>query len=477
MPLYTRVAMAISRRHFNAVIPGMAAAAQAAARPNILLILSDDHTAEFTRCYGNPTISTPNIDRFASEGMRFNRFFCAAPQCVPSRTAYLTGRSPVAARMGRFTSPLPPDVVTLPELLRSQAGYFTGICRRQFHLDGAVGPNSRAVYEKHKLQTFDNRVDYLDRASPRAMTEKRVNEFFDKKPNDKPFFLWVNFDDPHHPWDNIPGGIDAKKLRVPGYLPDLPGVREDLRRYYDEVQRVDSEFQLVLDTVQKRTGALDNTLVLFAGDNGFPFPHGKGTLYDPGLNVPFLMRWPGRIKPGVSNELISGEDYTPTMLEAAGVKAPKEMSGVSFLNLLLGRPHQGRRHVFAQRVTHGSRPFAEGTTTHTFDLSRMARSARYKLIYNCTPQQKYSPVDSYNDASWREMSEENAWGRLEPRFSRTYFAHTRPVIELYDMEKDPHEMENLAGRPDVATVEHELKLALQEKMILDYDYLPLPLTP
>lgn len=470
--------MPITRRQLAAALTPVAGAAQApAARPNILLILSDDHTAEFTGCYGNPTIRTPNIDRFASEGMRFTRFFCAAPQCVPSRTAFLTGRSPVAARMSRFTSPLPPDVLTLPEVLRSQAGYFTGICRRQFHLDGTPGPNSRTTYEKYKLQTFDSRVDFLDRASPPEMTARRVNEFFDRRPAEKPFFLWVNFNDPHYPWDNVPNGIDAKKLRVPAFLPDLPGVREDLRRYYDEVQRMDGEFQLVLDIVQKRAG-LDNTIVLFAGDNGFPFPHGKGTLYDPGLNVPFIMRWPGKIKAGsVCDDLISGEDYAPTMLRAAGLNPLKEMSGISFLDRLLGQTYQPRKFIFGQRVTHGSRPFTEGATTHTFDLSRMVRSTRYKLIYNCTPQQKYSPVDSYNDAGWREMSEENAWGRLAPRFSRTYFPHSRPVIELYDLEKDPAEMENVAGHGDLAKIELELKLALQEKMILDYDYLPLPLTP
>ena len=467
-----------SRRQFGAALGSAGLVAQSGVdRPNILLVLSDDHTAEFLGCYGNPTIHTPNLDRFAADGMRFTRFFCSAPQCVPSRAALLTARSPVAVRMGRFTSPLPPDVVTLPELLRSEAGYFTGICRRQFHLDGVPGPNSRAVYERFKLQTFDRRVDYLDRASPREMTERRVNEFFDRRPSARPFFLWVNFDDPHHPWDNLPNGVDPKKLRVPMFLPDLPGVREDLRRYYDEIQRMDGEFQLVLDTVRKRAG-LDNTLIVFAGDNGFAFPHGKGTLYDPGLNVPFLVSWRGKIKPGsVCDDLISGEDYTATMLAAAGVQATKEMSGASFLNRLLGRPHQPRRHVFAQRLTHGSRPFQEGTTTHTFDLSRMARSARYKLIYNCTPQQKYSPTDSYFEASWREMSDENAWGRLDPRFSRAYFPHARPVFELYDLEKDPAEMENLAGRLDLAAVELELKLALQEKMIRDYDFLPLPLTP
>lgn len=468
----------LNRRQFGASLaPAGLAAQRAAERPNILLILSDDHTAEFTGCYGNPTIHTPNLDRFAAGGMRFTRFFCSAPQCVPSRAAYLTGRSPVAVRMGRFTSPLPPDVTTLPELLRAEAGYFTAICRRQFHLDGAPGPNSKATYDKYHLQTFDKRVDYLDRSSPREMTGQRVNEFFDRRPAGRPYFLWVNFDDPHHPWDEIPNGIDAKKLRVPNFLPDLPGVREDLRRYYDEVQRMDGEFQLVLDTVSRRAG-LENTLILFAGDNGFPFPHGKGTLYEPGLNVPFILSWPGRIKAGaVCDELISGEDYTPTMLAAAGVRPPKEMSGISFLDTLLSRPHPGRSHVFAQRVTHGSRPFQEGTTTHTFDLSRMARSARYKLIYNCTPQQKYSPVDSYNDASWRAMAEENAWGRLDPKFARAYFSPSRPVFELYDLERDPAEMENLAGRPELGTVERELKLALQEKMILDYDYLPLPLTP
>jgi arylsulfatase A-like enzyme len=467
----------LNRRQFGASLAPLGLAAQQGKPPNIVLILSDDHTAEFTGCYGNPTIRTPNIDRFAGEGMRFTRFFCSAPQCVPSRTAYLTGRSPVSARMGRFTSPLPPDVVTLPEVLRSEAGYFTGICRRQFHLDGAPGPNSKEVYAKHQLQTFDKRVDFLDRESPREMTSHRVNQFFDMRPPGKPYFLWVNFDDPHFPWDDIPKGIDAKRLRVPSFLPDLPGVREDLRRYYDEVQRMDGEFQLVLDLIAKRAG-LDNTLILFAGDNGFPFPHGKGTLYDPGLNVPFIMRWPGRIKPGsVCEDLISGEDYAPTMLAAAGVSPAKGMSGVSFLDRLLGRSYEPRKYVFGQRLTHGSRPFQEGTTTHTFDLSRMVRSSRYKLIYNCTPQQKYSPVDSYNEVSWRQMSDENAWGRLDPRFARAYFPHARPVIELYDVQQDPGEMQNLAGRPELAAVERELKLALQEKMILDYDYLPLPLTP
>ncbi|MDH4180020.1 MAG: sulfatase, partial [Armatimonadota bacterium] len=439
------------------------------------LILSDDHSAEFLGASGNPVIQTPNLDRFASQGMRCTRMFTAAPQCVPSRAAFLTGRSPVAVRMGRFTAPLPADVRTFAEDLRD-AGYFTGVCRRNYHLDGAGGgPVSGPIYRKHGLQTFRRRMDYVD-ISPPGQTVARVNEFFDRKPSGKPFFLWVNFNDPHYPWDRdaIPRPHDRKRIPIPGYLPDLPGVREDLGRYYDEIARMDGEFQSVLDILDRRGFAKD-TLVLFLGDNGFPMPHGKGTLYDPGLNVPCLARWPGHIRAGaVSDALLSGEDLGPAFLEAAGLPVPKQMSGRSFLSVLRGRDSQTREHVFAARLTHGSRPFKEGTTTHTFDLSRMARSSRYKLIYNCTPHMKYSPVDSYTERSWLEMVDEHLWGRLDPAFDRTYFG-ARPVLELYDLEADPAELNNLAGRKELASVQRQLLEALQEKMILDWDFLPLPL--
>jgi arylsulfatase A-like enzyme len=237
---------------------------------------------------------------------------------------------------------------------------------------------------------------------------------------------------------------------------------------------MDGEFQTVLDILDRR-GFADNTLVLFMGDNGFAFPHGKGSLYDPGLNVPCLARWPGRIRPGsVSSELLSGEDVGPALLEAAGLPVPKAMSGESFLSVLRGESGPRREHVFAARLTHGSRPFKEGTTAHTFDLSRSVRSAHYKLIYNCTPHMRYSPVDSYTERSWLEMTDEHLWGRLDPKFDRTYFG-ARPVMELYDLQEDPAELRNLAGRPELASIERRLTEALQEKMILDWDFLPLPL--
>jgi N-sulfoglucosamine sulfohydrolase len=457
----------------------LAQAVLAASRPNILFILSDDQSVPHAGCYGEKAIKTPNLDRFASQGMCFDKQFCGAPQCVPSRATFMTGRSPVAVRISRFSSPLPADVPALPDLLRT-SGYYAGICRRTFHLDGpgAMGPVTRYVFERHpELRTFAQRVDFLDRNSPRAQTVPIVSQFLDEVPAGKPFFLWISFNDPHHPWDRnaIPEPHDPQQIAVPPYLPDLPEVRSDLARYYDEIARMDEEFQWVMDVLAKR-GLTTNTLVMFLGDNGYAFPHGKGSLYDPGLNTPLLVRWPGKIKPGTrSSELISGEDVAPTLLEAAGAPAPKTLSGRSFLKLLLGEPFEARQYIFAERGPHGQGTFNENTKANTFDQSRCVRSKQFKLIYNCTPHQVYAPVDSGGDSYWRRITALHTEGKLAPEFERAYFTSPRPVYELYDLNTDPGELTNLAGQPPYRQVERQLKVALQEKMILDYDYLPLPI--
>ena len=162
-------------------------------------------------------------------------------------------------------------------------------------------------------------------------------EFLDQKPAEKPFFLWANFSDPHHVW-NAPAEFrpDPASLRLPAHWPDLPGMREQLADYCAEVNRVDRTIAGVLDVLGKR-GLLDNTLIVFAGDNGAALPHGKGSLYDPGSNVPLIVRWPGVVKAGgESRALLSGEDLGPTLLAAAGLEPHPRMSGVSFLALLRG---------------------------------------------------------------------------------------------------------------------------------------------
>lgn len=447
-----------------------------AAKPNILFLLSDDHSYPFLSIYGDTNVRTPTLDQLAAEGMKFHRFFTGAPQCVPSRATLMTGRSPVAARMTRFSAPLPRDEITLPELLREKAGYFTGICGRSYHLDGSAefGPGLEKVIDEHQLRTFADRVDSLNKCGDKQVSEQ-VAAFLDNKPADKPFFMWANFSDPHHVWD-APAEFrpDPASLKVPAHWPDLPGVREQLADYCAEVNRLDSTIAGVLDILKKR-GLMDNTIIVFCGDNGMAFPHGKGSLYDPGSNVPFLVRWPGAVKPGGdSRALISAEDLAPTLLAAAGLEAGAKMSGVSFLPLLKGETHTPRKYIFVERGPHGFASVRVDMSTGGYDLSRAVRSDRFKFIYNCTPWIPYSPVDSAGGQAWKQMQQANAAGKLPPGMSATYFKSPRPVYELYDLDADPAELNNLSGKPELATTERELRTALAEKMILDWDYLPLP---
>jgi N-sulfoglucosamine sulfohydrolase len=445
-----------------------------AAKPNILFLLSDDHSYPFLSCYGDKNVKTPTLDQLAAEGMKFHRFFTTAPQCVPSRASLMTGSSPVAARITRFSSPLAKDEITLPELLRSQAGYFTGICGRSYHLDGSGKNPNREVFEKYKLKTFAERVDFLNVCADRFVASQ-LEAFLDQKPADKPFFMWANFSDPHHEWD-APAEYrpDPASLTLPAHWPDLPGMRSQLADYCGEVNRVDQTVAGVLAVLKKR-GLLDSTVIVFIGDNGAALPHGKGSLYDPGCNVPCLVRWPGVVKPGTeSRELLSGEDLAPTLLAAAGVASGPKMSGVSFLPLLKGEAHEPRKHVFLERGPHGSAPVTVNMANSGYDLSRAVRSDHYKLLYNCTPWLPYSPVDSAGGAAWKQMREAKDQGKLSAGLVTTYFSRPRPVYELYDLDADPSELNNLSGKPEVAAVERSLRLALSEKMILDFDYLPLP---
>ncbi len=460
-----------------------AIAAFAADKPNILFLLSDDHSYPYLGCYGNKDVRTPNLDRFASEGLRFDRMFVSCPQCVPSRAALMTGRSPVAVRMVRFTSPLPSDIPALPDLLR-KGGYFTGIAGRSYHLDGPSGNGLRAapvlgeVMDRLGLRTFKDRVDYMEKTGGMTDFGGKLGAFLDAAPKDKPWFFWLGFSDPHHVWNTQGprGAIDPKSLTLPPHLPDLPGVREDLARYLAEIEHLDADVQTVLDTLKAR-GLDKNTLVVFMGDNGMAMPHGKGALHDPGIAVPLLVRWPGVVKAGgTTRALVSGEDFAPTMLDAAGVEPPKEMSGVSYAKLLRGEKFEPRKYIFAERGPHGGdgamKPDIQAST---FDLVRCARSDRFKLIYNCTPHGAVAPVDSQKDPGWQAMLKANADGKLAPEFVRAYFTTPRPTFELYDLDADPGELRNLSGDPKYKDAEYELKRALTEKMVLDWDFLPAPL--
>jgi arylsulfatase A-like enzyme len=460
-----------------ALAPPLAArAADPPARPNILLVLSDDHSWAHLGCSGNPDIQTPNIDAFAKDAVRFDRYYVGTPQCVPSRATIMTGRSAVAVQNTRFSAPLAAEYKTFPELLREKAGYYAGVAGRTYHLDGAaLPPESQKVFDEHGLRTFPKRLDFAKTAGTRDAILAQFREFLDAVPKGKPFVLQLCFSDPHRPY--TPGGIptphDPAKLKLPPFYPDTKLVRADYARYYDEIARFDADVGTVLAELKTR-GLDGTTLVAVSGDNGAAQFRGKGTLYEFGIHCPLVVRWPGKSKPGVSAALVSGEDFAPTFLAAAGLDAPTEMTGRSFLPLLTGQPADGRKYVFAQRGAHGS---GLPTNSAAFDLGRCVVSKTHKLIYNVLWQIPYWPVDFAGDPMWKELQELNAAGKLTPELAKMYFAPTRPVFELYDLERDPHELTNLAGRPETAAVEKELKAALQEWMILQRDFVPLPVPP
>ena len=456
--------------------------AKPSARPNILLILSDDHSVPHVGAYGDANCQrnniTPNLDTFAAEGMRFNRAYTASPQCAPSRMAMFAGRSPVGLASTRFGQPPNAAVPLFTDLLRKN-GYWVGLDGRNHHLDGK---NKELPHVDAEMQAqgmrgppFDERFDHANGGNPTkgARLEKvpaMVGAAFDEVKDGKPFFLYFGFNQPHRNWGEDHEGIDPVKLTLPPDWPDLPEVRLDYARYLADVRDLDRGFGMVMKLLKDR-GLEENTIVIFMGDNGEALLRGKGTLYRRGLNIPLIIRWPGNVKPGnASDVLVSGEDLAPTILAAAGIQPAKGMTGVSFLPALMGQAFEGRDHLFAERGWHAG-PI---TRTDGLDLSRSVVTRRYNFIYNALPDRAYWPVDmDEKNIAWEAVGKAHEAGTLPQYQDARYFSKPRPTFELFDLELDPFELNNLAGQDSVKNVEEELRNKMDRWMIREGDSLPL----
>lgn len=461
----------------------LAAAAAQKERPNILLILSDDHSAFATGCYGNPDIKTPNLDRFSKQGVTFDRAYACSPQSVPARASIFTGRSPVAVNMTRFNVPLARRFRAFPEYLREE-GYYTGVAGRGYHMDGSVSGKIGKVREAEEyyrakgLVTFPDRLDTVmvvpdARKGPSHWKiNKQFRTFMDRRDKSKPFFLQLCYSDPHTPYDADPVH-DRKSLHLPSYYPDTEGVRNHLGSYYDEITRMDSDFGEVMKYLDDN-GLADNTIVIFMGDNGGAQFRAKGTLYESGIRVPFMIRWPGHIKPGTRvDDIVSQVDVAATALGAAGIATPEQVEGINLLEYVCGGKEIPQRNAFSVRSCHGTNELP--WTTAQFDQQRCVVSDRYKLIYNVLPDLSYQPVDIYHYPFYDELRELSEQGKLDKRFSDTYFSPTRPMFELYDLQADPDEGNNLIDNPEYKEIRDNLIVALTYKMIDDEDFCTLPL--
>jgi N-sulfoglucosamine sulfohydrolase len=402
-------------------------------RPNILFLISDDHSGGDLGALGNAALRTPALDQLAAGGVRFNSAYTVSPQCSPSRAAIATGRSPHATGTSRLHATLTGEHATVIDTLK-RAGYHVAALRK-VHLG--------IPFQSHWDRYGGDDVPF--------------ETFFRQRPRDRPFFLWIGFHDPHRPYDPAPPRPD---IRVPAFLPDTPAVRGDLAAYHAEIERMDGEIGGLLALLE-REGLTGSTLVMFAGDNGMPFPGAKGSLYDPGVRVPLLARWPGQIEPGITrDDPVSLLDLAPTWLEAAGLPADRSMEGHS----LLAAPRADRA-VFFERNWHDN-----------LDLVRGVRRGRHLLLHNFRPELPYRPSDDLaGSPSWRSIEELHRKKALPPALERRYFAAPRPEVELYDLAGDP--LRDLAADRAQAGEVRALEQALSDWMVATSDFLPPPIRP
>lgn len=478
MPSYRTILFAL----ILAACPLDANKTQAAeqARPNILLILSDDHSVPHVSCYGDENTTrfriTPNLQKFAEEGMRFDRAYTAAPQCAPSRISIFAGRSPVGLGVTRFAQPPRQSVRFFTDILRAN-GYWVGLDGRHQHLDGRIreAKHIDRTLRAAGMQNLEERFDHFVRSASTKgnklfQVADRVAAALDQVPDNKPFFLYFGFNQPHRAFSRTHDGINPDDLTLPSDWPDLPEVRSDYARYLASVRELDHGFGMIMQLLDQRDIA-ENTLVIFMGDNGEALLRGKGTLFDRGTHVPLLVRWPGHIPAGTSSaSLVCGTDLAPTILNACGLKPTDEMTGVSFLPSMTNEIPGRRRYVFAERGWH----WGPVTRTDGLDLSRSVTSQRYRYIYNALPDRSYTPVDMPNKSAWKAVQAAHAAEQLSPLHAQLYFQNPRPLIELYDLQSDPLELHNLAGKDSLAETEQTLREQLESWMIREHDYLPLP---
>jgi len=410
-----------------------------ATKANVLLYVTDDHGTDDAGCYGNPVIKTPGLDMLAGEGTRFTRAFCTSASCSPSRSVILTGRHThatgqygLAHSYHHFVSFS--HVKSLPVLL-SNAGYRT-VSAGKFH----VAPEEVYHFDQYVKGTPPRRM--ADMCRPVIAAEDA-----------SPFFLYFCTTEPHRPFHRDGSDpVDPQDVIVPSYLPDTPECREELAEYYGSVQRADSGLLRLIE-ILKETGHWDDTLIIYISDNGIPFPGAKTTLYDPGMRLPCVVRSPYQTKRGIAcNAMITWADITPTILDFAGVEPPQRgCHGRSFLSVLDRETPTGWDEIYASHTFH--------EVTMYYPM-RVVRTRRYKLIWNIAHGLEYP----FASDLWKSKTWQGVLKRGDTHYAKRSidaYIH-RPEFELYDLENDPDEINNLADHPKYAAICDELKRKLKD---------------
>ncbi len=439
------------RREFiGSSLAALGAAAMAAApramakeqRPNVLWIIAEDFSPELA-CYGTPLVKTPNIDKLANEGRRYTQAFTPAPVCSASRSAFMTSmyQTSIGAHNHRSHRrdgyALPKPVRLITHYFR-EGGYFTANVRR--FPSGLRGTGKTDWNFKPQGKPCDG----SDWAQHKAS---------------QPCFAQVNVSQTHrgggwrgaHEFSLKNGcAIDPAKVKLPPYYADHPVIRKDWATYLESAQLLDHNVGRLLRQLEA-DGLAENTVVFFFGDHGRCMFRGKQFLYDGGIRVPFIIRWPGKIQAGpVCDDLVNAIDFGPTCMTIAGIEPPKHLEGRDFL----GPDATKRDYIFAAR----------DRCDETVDRIRCVRTKRWKYLRNFMPGRPYPQKNAYKERAYPPlavMKKLFAEGKLTPEQAH-FMKPTRPAEELYDLAADPHEVHNLAARPEHQATLKRLRGVLEQ---------------
>jgi N-sulfoglucosamine sulfohydrolase len=417
-------------------------------RPNLLWIVSEDNSP-FLGAYGDTFATTPHLDHFASQGILYKNAFATAPVCAPSRSTLITGTYPssLGTQHMRSNYTLPSFVKFFPRYLR-EAGYYTS-------------NNAKKDY---------NTID-----QPEAWDESSQAATYENRKSGQPFFSVFNIGISHESQlhKSIPVASlhhDPEKVPVPPYHPRTPEMKHDWAQYYDKIEAMDEQAGKILEALEE-SGLSENTIVFYYSDHGGVLGRSKRFMYESGLHVPLIIRFPEKYahlapgKPGsTTDRIVTFVDFAPTILSLAGIEPPAYMQGKAFLGKVQTTSNQ---YAYAFR----------GRMDERLDMARSVRDNKYRYIRNYMPHKIYGQYLEYLWKAPSMASWESAYRAGELNEAQSAFWKSKPAEELYDVEADPHNIHNLAGQDQYQNVLLRMRAANSKWMlnVKDVGFIPEPM--
>ena len=417
---------------------------------NILWLVAED-LGPYIPPFGDSTIKTPHMSRLAAEGVRYNNVFSVSGVCSPSRAALATGMYPSSIGAHHMRT-----------LYQTPQAKQMGIINYEVVLPAEVKMVSEVLRENGYYTSNNAKEDYQFFPSKMAWDESSIYAHWRNRPADKPFYAMFSFMVTHessiwnpvgkvHDLDTFPPPRAMKNwwkrfenkffplvdedlpVVIPPYLPETDLVIQDIRRMYSNISRMDQHVGNILTQLEE-DGLLENTIIVWFTDHGGPLPKQKRLLYDAGLQVPMIVRYPDKWRAGeMDDRLISFVDFAPTLLSMASIKPPKYMQGAAFEGEFKASKERKFIHAAADRFD------------ETYDMIRAVRDKRFKYLKNFQPQKPYYLSLAYreNMVSMQELLRLNAIDSLNEK-QALWFRKTKPDEELFDTHNDPYELNNLA---------------------------------